>query len=144
MAKLTEDWYSPIPKLSVRKGGIAPLGELTSNKISNIIEAIITSHGMKATTPIGDLSEELIGIILYGSNDTVKLSSKFGRDETHTYDGLVSIVENAAANAKSIPLKRWAQQFMNKVECSSCKGTRLKPMSLHFKLVIGISQNSEA
>ena len=89
---------------------------------------------MKATTPIGDLSEELIGIILYGSNDTVKLSSKFGRDETHTYDGLVSIVENAAANTKSIPLKRWAQQFMNKVECSSCKGARLKPMSLHFKL----------
>ena len=134
VAKVDRGLVFPNPKLSVRKGGIAPLGELTSNKISNIIEAIITSHGMKATTPIGDLSEELIGIILYGSNDTVKLSSKFGRDETHTYDGLVSIVENAAANAKSIPLKRWAQQFMNKVECSSCKGARLKPMSLHFKL----------
>ena len=134
VAKVDRGLVFPNPKLSVRKGGIAPLGELTSNKISNIIEAIITSHGMKATTPIGDLSEELIGIILYGSNDTVKLSNKFGRDETHTYDGLVSIVENAAANAKSIPLKRWAQQFMNKVECSSCKGARLKPMSLHFKL----------
>ena len=134
VAKVDRGLVFPNPKLSVRKGGIAPLGELTSNKISNIIEAIITSHGMKATTPIGDLSEELIGIILYGSNDTVKLSSKFGRDETHTYDGLVSIVENAAAKAKSIPLKRWAQQFMNKVECSSCKGARLKPMSLHFKL----------
>ena len=134
VAKVNRELLFPDPKLSVRKGGIAPLGELTSNKISNIIEAIITSHGMKATTPIGDLSEELIGIILYGSNDTVKLNSKFGRDEIHTYDGLVSIVENAAAKAKSIPLKRWAQQFMNKVECSSCNGARLKPMSLHFKL----------
>ncbi len=134
VAKVDRKLVFPNPKLSVRDGGIAPLGELSSNKISNIIEAIITSHGMKATTPIGELSEELLGIILYGSNDTIKLSSKFGRDETHTYDGLVAIVENAAAKAKSVPLKRWAQQFMNKVECCSCKGARLKPMSLYFKL----------
>ena len=89
---------------------------------------------MKATTPIGELSEEIIGIILYGTNDSICLPSKFGRDETVTYDGLVSIVEGAAAKAKSIPLKRWAQQFMNKIECSSCKGTRLKPISLQFRI----------
>ncbi|MAO47100.1 MAG: excinuclease ABC subunit A [Crocinitomicaceae bacterium] len=134
VAKVDRDLVFPDPKKSVRKGGIAPLGELTSNKISNIIEAIITSHGMKATTPIGELSEEIIGIILYGTNDSISLPSKFGRDETVTYDGLVSIVEGAAAKAKSIPLKRWAQQFMNKIECSSCKGTRLKPISLQFRI----------
>lgn len=134
VAKVDRDLVFPDLSKSVRKGGIAPLGELTSNKISNIIEAIITSHGIKATTPIGELSEELIGIILYGSNSSIKLSSKFGRDETVEYDGLVSIVENAAAKAKSIPLKRWAQQFMHKIECSSCNGTRLKAMSLQFKI----------
>ena len=134
VAKVDRDLVFPDPKKSVRKGGIAPLGELTSNKISNIIEAIITSHGMKATTPIGELSEEIIGIILYGTNDSISLPSKFGRDETVRYDGLVSIVEGAADKAKSIPLKRWAQQFMNKIECSSCKGTRLKPISLQFRI----------
>ena len=82
VAKVDRDLVFPDLSKSVRKGGIAPLGELTSNKISNIIEAIITSHGIKATTPIGELSEELIGIILYGSNSSIKLSSKFGRDET--------------------------------------------------------------
>ncbi|MBM71978.1 MAG: excinuclease ABC subunit A [Crocinitomicaceae bacterium] len=134
VAKVDRELVFPDPKKSVRKGGIAPLGELTSNKISKIIEAIITSKGMKATTPIGELSEEIIGIILYGSNENITLPSKFGLSETVTYDGLVSIVETAASKAKSIPLKRWAQQFMQKVECSSCKGTRLKPTSLHFKI----------
>ena len=102
VAKVDRELVFPDPKKSVRKGGIAPLGELTSNKISNIIEAIITSHGMNATTPIGELSEELIGIILYGTNDKITLSSKFGSSESVNYDGLVSIVENAAAKAKSI------------------------------------------
>ena len=134
VAKVDKELVFPDPKKSVRKGGIAPLGDLTSNKISNIIEAIITSKGMKATTPIGELSEEIIGIILYGSNDNITLSSKFGSSETVAYDGLVSIVENAASKAKSIPLKRWAHQFMHKVECSSCSGTRLKPTSLQFKI----------
>ena len=134
IAKVDKELVFPDPKNSVRKGGIAPLGELTSNKISNIIEAIITSKGMKETTPIGELSEAIIGIILYGSNDNITLSSKFGSSETVTYDGLVSIVENAASKAKSIPLKRWAHQFMHKVECSSCSGTRLKPTSLQFKI----------
>ena len=134
VAKVDRELVFPDPKKSVRDGGIAPLGELTSNKISNIIEAIITSHGMKATTPIGELSEELIGIILYGTNDKITLPSKFGSSESLNYDGLVTIVENAAAKAKSIPLKRWANQFMHKVICSSCNGSRLKPISLHFKI----------
>ena len=134
VAKVDRELVFPDPKKSVREGGIAPLGELTSNKISNIIEAIINSHGMKATTPIGELSEELIGIILYGTNDKITLSRKFGSSESVNYDGLVSIVENAAAKAKSIPLKRWANQFMHKVLCSSCNGSRLKPISLHFKI----------
>lgn len=134
VAKVDRDLVFPDPKKSVREGGIAPLGELTSNKISNIIEAIITSHGMKATTPIGELSEELIGIILYGTNDKITLPSKFGSSESVNYDGLVSLVENAAAKSKSIPLKRWANQFMHKVPCSSCNGSRLKPISLQFKI----------
>ena len=134
VAKVDRDLVFPDPKKSVREGGIAPLGELTSNKISNIIEAIITSHGVKATTPIGELSEELIGIILYGTNDKITLPSKFGSSESVNYDGLVSLVENAAAKSKSIPLKRWANQFMHKVPCSSCNGSRLKPISLQFKI----------
>lgn len=134
VAKVDRDLVFPDPKKSVREGGIAPLGELTGNKISNIIEAIITSHGMKATTPIGELSEELIGIILYGTNDKITLPSKFGSSESVNYDGLVSLVENAAAKSKSIPLKRWANQFMHKVPCSSCNGSRLKPISLQFKI----------
>jgi excinuclease ABC subunit A len=135
IAKVDRELVFPEPSKSVRKGGIAPLGELTNNRTSNIIEAIITSHGMKATTPVGNLSEEIVGIVLYGTDKTITLPSKFrSSGETVQYEGLVSIVERAAAKAKSVPLKRWAMQFMHKVPCSSCGGSRLKPISLQFKI----------
>ena len=135
IAKVDKDLVFPDPKKSVKKGGIAPLGELTSNRTSNIIEAIITSHGVKASTAVGELSDELIGIILYGTDDIITLPSRFSsKGEGVKYEGLVAIVEKAATKGKSVPLKRWATQFMQKVPCSSCSGTRLKPISLQFKV----------
>ena len=50
------------------------------------------------------------------------------------FEGLVAAIERSAEKAKSIPLRRWAQSFMHKVECPSCHGARLKPVSLQFKL----------
>ena len=121
VSKVDKELIFPDPKKSVRQGGIAPLGELTSNKISNTIEAVIKNYGLKATTPVGDWDEELINRVLAGCEDT-------------DFDGLISIIENAAAKGSSIPLKRWAMQFMQKTECKSCQGTRLKPTSLQFRI----------
>lgn len=121
VSKVDRELVFPDPKKNVRQGGIAPLGELTSNKVSNSIEAVIKNYGLKSTTPVGEWDEKLIERVLGGCEET-------------EFDGLISIIENAAAKGSSIPLKRWAMQFMQKTECKSCKGTRLKPISLQFKI----------
>ncbi|HHZ96201.1 MAG TPA: excinuclease ABC subunit UvrA, partial [Flavobacteriales bacterium] len=116
VAEVNRDLVFPDPKISVRKGGIAPLGELKSNKTSNIIEALLASHGIKPTTAIEDLSEEIIGQILYGTDELINVPSRFGpKNEGVKYDGVIAIVEKSAMRGTSVPLKRWAQQFMHKI-----------------------------
>lgn len=121
VSKVERELIFPDPKKSVRNGGIAPLGELTSNKISNTIESVIKNHGLKATIAVGEFDDELVNKILNGCEDT-------------GFEGLIKIIESAASKGSSIPLKRWAFQFMQKVSCKSCDGSRLKPISLQFKI----------
>ena len=135
VAEVDLDQVFPDMEKSIRKGGIAPLGELKSNKTSHIIEALIASHGAKPTAKIGELSEELIGKILYGTEELINVPSRFGpKNVGEKYDGVIAIIEKAARRTTSVPLRRWAQTFMHKIPCSSCEGTRLKPISRQFRI----------
>ena len=125
----------PDPKVSVKKGGIAPLGKLKDNLTSRIVEAILVNHGIALTTPAGDIPEAVMGEILYGSDKDVKLQDRGGvRGGSVPFEGLVAAIVRSAEKAKSVPLRRWAQSFMHRVTCPSCEGSRLKPVSLQFKL----------
>ena len=135
VTEVDRDLVFPDPTKSVRKGGIAPLGALKSNKTSNIIEALLASEKVKPTTAVGDLSEELIGKILYGTEDLIMVASRFGpKNEGVKFDGVVAIIEKSAIRTTSAPLKRWAQQFMHKIPCTECGGTRLKAISRQFRI----------
>jgi excinuclease ABC subunit A len=133
----------PDPNKSVRKGGIAPLGALKSNKTSNIIEALLATEKVKPTTAVGDLSEELIGKILYGTVDLIMVPSRFGpKNEGVKFEGIVAVIEKSATRTTSAPLKRWAHQFMHKIPCTGCGGTRLKDISRQFRIAETV-RNSE-
>ncbi len=66
----------PNPKLSIKKGGFAPLGEYKNNWIFNQLEAIGIKFNFTLSTPIQDIPEEAISTILYGSNEEVEESNK--------------------------------------------------------------------
>ena len=125
----------PDPTVSIKKGGIAPLGKLKDNLTSRIVEAILASHNLPLTTAVGNIPEEVMGQILYGTDRDVKLQDRGGvRGGTVPFEGLVAAIVRSAEKAKSIPLRRWAQSFMHKVTCPTCQGARLKATSLQFRL----------
>ena len=135
MAQVDPETFIPDPSVSVKKGGIAPLGKLKDNLTSRIVEAILAQHGLPLSTPVGKIPEEVMGQILYGTDRDVKLQDKGGvRGGTVPFEGLVAAIVRSAEKAKSIPLRRWAQSFMHKVTCPTCDGARLKAISLQFKL----------
>ena len=135
VAQVDPETLVPDPKMTVKKGGIAPLGKLKDNLTSRIVEAILAAHQLPLTTAVENIPAEVMGKILYGTDREVKLLDRGGvRGGTVPFEGLVAAIVRSAEKAKSIPLRRWAQSFMHKVICPTCQGSRLKATSLQFKL----------
>lgn len=120
----------PNPKKSIAKGGIVPLGEQRDTWIFHQLMLLGRKYDFSINTPIEEISQEAINIILYGSDDVVSVSG----DTSHfTFEGIINFIL-AQAEEGSTTLKRWAQSFMVSKTCPSCNGARLKKESLWFKI----------
>jgi excinuclease ABC subunit A len=127
----------PNKKLSIRKGGIAPMGAYKNNWIFNQLQALGEKYHFNLDSAIEDLSKEAIQTILYGSNETIQVKKEY-LGVTSEYDlnfeGIINFIQNQDSNANSRGIKRWASSFMNYKDCPTCQGNRLKKESLHFKI----------
>jgi len=125
----------PDTSLSIKRGGIAPLGEYKNNWVFNQIEAIGLKFGFNMNTPIGEISEKAIQTILHGSNQTFEVKKEYlGITSKYTlsFEGVLKYIENYSHDNSSKVSKRWADAFMNKHTCDTCEGARLKKESLNF------------
>ncbi|MCF8232857.1 MAG: excinuclease ABC subunit UvrA [Bacteroidales bacterium] len=125
----------PDKSLSIKKGGIAPLGTYKSNWIFRQMEAIGKRYGFTLDTPVGEISEEAMNTILYGSNEVFEVKNEFaGVTSSYTlnFEGIVNFIHNQKEATHSRNIKKWASGFMNKVSCPDCNGGRLKKESLQF------------
>jgi excinuclease ABC subunit A len=122
---------------SIRKGGIIPLGEFKNSWIFKQIEAIGEKYGFDINTPIGDIPEQAINIILYGSDEIFRVKNDYlGITSTYAlnFEGIVSFINTQHGEAAPAGIMKWAGSFMNKLSCPECKGARLKRESLFFRV----------
>jgi excinuclease ABC subunit A len=125
----------PDERKSIKAGGIEPLGKYKDSWIFRQVVAILENYNFKLTTPLKEISDEVVNKLLYGTNESLKVERTTGVNEYEVnFEGIVNFIERQAADGGSLPIMRWAQSFMNKVECPSCKGSRLKKESQYFKL----------
>ena len=127
----------PKPELSIKKGGIAPLGEYKKSWVFQQIEALGEKYNFKMTTPVKDIPEEAIRVILYGTEEEFSVSSEsLGVTRTYSvnFEGVVQFLTRQHKENPSPAYARWAQAFMNKVPCPECNGARLKKEALYFKV----------
>lgn len=123
----------PNPKKSIRQGGLAPIGEYKNNWIFNELDQIGKKYGYTLNTPVEDIPEEAMSVILYGTDEiSGNIHSHAGHDVT--FEGIVSFLINQYEETSSQSVKKWAQSFMVKNICPECNGTRLKKESLWFKI----------
>ncbi len=131
------DKVIPDPKTTIRKGGFAPVGEYKKNWIFNQLEIIALKHGFDLDTAIEDIPKDARDIILYGTNEVMTIDHKaigVTKEYKVNFEGVINFIGSQSREAKSRAIQRWADDFMENVECSSCKGARLKRESLHFKV----------
>ncbi len=127
----------PDKNISIKKGGIAPLGEYKSTWVFNQIETIGLKYGFTLDTPIKDISPKAIEVILHGSNETVEVKKEYlGITSSYslTYEGLLSYLASSHAEGASQMSRKWSGKFMNKHVCPECHGARLKKEALYFKI----------
>ena len=127
----------PDGDLSIRKGGIEPLGKYRNVWIFWQIEAIAAKNGFTLDTPIKDIPEEALNKVLYGSDEVLKLSNTpLGMTSNYflTFEGVVNFVGNTEViNGKRNGI-RIKDQYVQYDTCPECKGTRLKKESLFFRI----------
>ncbi len=125
----------PDPSLSIAKGGIAPLGPYKNTLIFWQIEALAQKYGFTLKTPVGEIADEVMNAILYGTGERVQLkNSPLGSsvDYMMTYEGIVKYIINQKEDNPSRSAQKWADQFHKTGPCPECHGQRLQKEPLHF------------
>ncbi|MCF7559988.1 excinuclease ABC subunit UvrA [Sabulilitoribacter multivorans] len=135
--QVNEKKIIPDDTISIKAGALAPHGPEKSSWIFKQFETIAQRFDFKLSDPYKDIPEEAKQMILYGGNEKFSVESKVlgvTRDYKIDFEGVANFIENQYKTAESTSLKRWAKDYMDKIKCPVCEGSRLKRESLYFKI----------
>ena len=127
----------PNPKLTIKAGGFAPLGEYKSSWIFKQLEIIGEKYDFKLTDAIEKIPAEAMEMILNGGKEKFTINSKdlgVARDYKIDFEGISNFIKNQYDESGSTSIKRWAKEFMDEINCPVCDGSRLKKEALFFKI----------
>jgi len=125
----------PNKRLTLAEGAIRPWSKTTSRLswYSRIMEAVAKEYGFSTNTPIKDLSQKYIDVILYGTGGKkVKVAGEFassnGSFEMETaFEGVIPNLSRRYKETDSDYMRSEIEQYMRIKKCPTCKGKRLKP-----------------
>lgn len=131
------DKVIPDRSLSVKEGGIAPLGKLRQAMIFWEIQAILQNYDCTLETPLCQVPEDAIEEIVNGSTERLRIPSEIihaTNDYYVVYEGLVKFIQQMQDSEVSASAQKWAEQFSRTAECPECRGKRLNKQALHFRI----------
>ncbi len=126
----------PDPSMSIKEGGLAPIGPYKNTPIFKQLEALAEKFDFKLTDPISSISEEVMDKILYGMTDPLYVKrdvSGLSPTKVH-FEGVVSFLRNIDFETAPASIRKWVNQFIDEKECPECHGTRLKWEAQYFKI----------
>ena len=120
---------------SINEIGIMPLGEVRENTMFTHLRQLSKQFGFTFSTPVKDIPQEAMNIILTGDGSFQPKSSYSANDTVFDLSsmGLVNMLLRWYNDTTSEKIRSWAEDFMSVVKCPECEGQRLKKESLHFK-----------
>ncbi len=134
--RIDPDIILAYPEKSVRQGGIKGSGwAMEGNSIASMyFEALADHYHFSLDTPIRDLPQDIINILLYGTNgEKIRLerTTDYGGGVYYKeFEGIINNLERRFANTQSKWVKEEIQNYMSEVTCKHCHGKRLSDVSL--------------
>ena len=133
---IDKDKIMPDMTLSIKAGGINPLGKYKNVQIFWQIAAICEKYGCTLDTPLCELPEEALNDILNGTNERLNLRTETLSTSNYflTFDGVVKYIEMLQDDTATAGAQKWAEQFLSRAVCPECGGAKLNREALHFRL----------
>jgi excinuclease ABC subunit A len=128
----------PNPKLSINKGGFAPLGDIKDNWTFTQLKAMSKKLKFSMSRPIADLPNNVLELILHGTDERFEVEYRGSSGHNQTYEtkwkGLVPSLMEAYHEKSFGTLSRWADEFMTVIPCPTCAGGRLNKEALSYRI----------
>ena len=127
----------PDDAISIKSGGIAPIGAEKNNWTFNQMNSIAERYRFSITDALKSIPKEGLDVILYGGKERFSVASKslgITREYNIDYDGVIPFLEHQYNEGHTSALKRWAKGFMDEISCPDCHGARLRKEALFFRI----------
>lgn len=127
----------PNPKLSIRDGGLAPLGKYRNALIFWEIEALLLKYDCTLKTPIEKIPDEAMDDIFNGTTERLHIPGSIMHttdDHYVDFDGLVKYIRQMADAEMTAAAQKWAEQFSREAVCPTCHGQRLNQEALSYRI----------
>lgn len=134
--KVDPNLVVPDKNKSIHEGGIKGSGwSMEGNSIANMyFDALAKKYKFSLDTPIKDLPENILNIILYGTNgeklDLIRKTSYGESKYKNSFEGIIPNLERRFRETGSNWIKQEIEAFMNEIPCDECKGKRLSHAAL--------------
>ncbi len=133
--ELDPDLVIPNRDLSIAQGAILPwmrTGLENSKWYGSLLEAVADKYDFSLHTPVRELPQQVVGVVLYGSNGepvTVRYESKSGRKRSYdvVFEGIIPNLKRRYSQTGSESVREDVERYMAIRPCPVCKGARLKP-----------------
>ncbi len=139
----TIDMQAVIPdgKLTVKEGGIAPLGEERDASVFQQVIAFARKYKISLDKPVKDMPQAQLDLLLFGDKGInpsleMNLSDETVPNEyTGSYEGIIPMLKRWFSSSNSTDvLREWVEKYTELKTCGTCGGARLKKESLWFKI----------
>ncbi|MBC7422236.1 MAG: excinuclease ABC subunit UvrA [Ferruginibacter sp.] len=153
---ISMDAVLPDRNLSIKDGGIAPLGEQREAYMFKSVEIIAKRNKISLDKPIKDLPQAALNILLYGNelgagedgDDFDLAETTFASDAsnnsplasgdgggTSIFEGIIPMLKRwFTGSGTTEAMREWVEKFMELKTCATCNGNRLRKESLWFKV----------
>ncbi len=133
---MDHDKVVPDDKLSIREGGLAPLGKYRNALIFWEIQSVLADYDCDLKTPICDLPPEALDEVFNGRADRLRIPAQVAHTTDDYYvefDGLVKYIQQMADSDMGAASQRWAEQFSKTTVCPECHGARLNKEAMAYR-----------
>ena len=133
LLRVDPDIIIPNRALSIADGAICASGwgSIKNDSVARMYyEALAKKYNFSLTTPIRDLPEEIVDILLYG-NSGEKLELRYDTNRgkgllNQPFEGIVNNLERRYKETQSYAMRWELEQYMSQHTCPECHGERLR------------------